>query len=385
MIPLVESPATDVIAQRLVERGLCDTRAIERARQIAVQSGQRLEAILIHLGLLTERGLAETYAELLDLPMTQAARYPLDAPLLSDCLPGRFLRQARSLPVAVDDNVVALATVDPLDAFTPAAVAAATGRRVALEIAVPIELEAALERLYPFQAETDNASIDAANAPLEDDAERLKDLASEVPVIRLVNQILTRAVETNASDVHFEPFEDRFRVRYRYDGVLHEAENPPYRLAAAITSRIKIMARLDIAERRLPQDGRIRLAVRGQEIDFRVSTAPSLHGETVVMRILDLNAVVSDYARLASSRAAASVSIRALCIGPRPATIASISPRITSTMIISSKVKPSWRRDFMAAAPSGGVARQARSTRRGMHRMATRWSPAASWGNRNLG
>jgi general secretion pathway protein E len=306
----MESPTTDAIAQRLVERGHCDSRAIERARQIAVQSGQRLEDILIHLGLLTERGPAETYAELLNLPMTQAARYPLDAPLLADCLPGRFLRQARSLPVAVDENVVALATVDPLDAFTPAAVAAATGRRVALEIAVPIKLEAALDSLYPLQAEPANASIDAANAPLEDDAERLKDLASEAPVIRMVNQILTRAVETNASDVHFEPFEDRFRVRYRYDGVLHEAENPPHRLAAAITSRIKIMARLDIAERRLPQDGRIRLAVRGQEIDFRVSTAPSLHGETVVMRILDRNAVVFDYARPQSSTPGCSSSTR---------------------------------------------------------------------------
>ena len=117
-------------------------------------------------------------------------------------------------------------------------------------------------------------------------------------MIRLVNQIITRAVETNASDIHVEPFEDRLRVRYRYDGVLHEADNPPIRLAAAITSRIKIMARLDIAERRLPQDGRIRLAVRGQEIDFRVSTVPSLHGETVVLRILDRAAVAFDYAKL---------------------------------------------------------------------------------------
>ena len=137
-----------------------------------------------------------------------------------------------------------------------------------------------------------------ARTPLEEDAERLKDLASEAPVIRLVNQIITRAVETNASDIHVEPFEDRLRVRYRYDGVLHEADNPPIRLAAAITSRIKIMARLDIAERRLPQDGRIRLAVRGQEIDFRVSTVPSLHGETVVLRILDRAAVAFDYAKL---------------------------------------------------------------------------------------
>jgi general secretion pathway protein E len=146
--------------------------------------------------------------------------------------------------------------------------------------------------------EGQDASESSADTPLENDTERSKDLASEAPVIRLVNQILTRAVETNASDVHFEPLEDRLRVRYRQDGVLYEADNTPTRLAAALISRIKIMARLDIAERRLPQDGRIRLAVRGQEIDFRVSTAPSLHGETVVLRILDRGAVAFDYAKL---------------------------------------------------------------------------------------
>ena len=139
----------------------------------------------------------------------------------------------------------------------------------------------------------------AADAePAEEDAERLKDLASEAPVIRLVNQLIARAVETHASDVHLEPFPDRLRIRYRYDGVLHEVEPPPARLQAAVISRIKIMARLDIAERRLPQDGRIKLTVRGHEIDFRVSSIPSLHGEKVVLRILDRTAVEFDYAKL---------------------------------------------------------------------------------------
>ncbi len=120
-------------------------------------------------------------------------------------------------------------------------------------------------------------------------------------MIRLVNNIIGRAVETQASDIHIEPFEDGLRIRYRYDGILHEAETPPGRLGAAITSRIKIMAKLDIAERRLPQDGRIKLAVRGQEVDFRVSTIPSLWGETVVLRVLDRSAVAFDYDRLGMS------------------------------------------------------------------------------------
>jgi general secretion pathway protein E len=293
----ITDPTIDALAQLLVANGHCEARSIERARRVAEQADHRLDHVLIQLGLVTERGLAETYAGLLNLPIAKPARYPADAPLLADCLPQRFLRQARSLPVSFDDDSVVLATADPLDPFTPAAVAAATSRRVTLEVAVPIELEAALDRLYP--ADDAAAGSDAsADVPLEADTERLKDLASEAPVIRLVNQILTRAVETNASDVHFEPFEDRLRIRYRYDGMLHEAENPPLRLAAAITSRIKIMARLDIAQRRLPQDGRIRLAVRGQEIDFRVSTTPSLYGETVVLRILDRTAVAFDYSKL---------------------------------------------------------------------------------------
>ncbi len=280
--------------------GQCDLRTIERGRLVADETGQRLDAVLIQLGLLTERGLADAYADLLQRPVATAGRYPADAPLFPDRLTPRFLRHARALPLAVENGTVALAVADPLDPFTPAAVAAAVGRPVAIEIALPIELDAALGRLYPDEdaaaggadGETD------AGAPLEDDAERLKDLASEAPVIRLVNQIISRAVETQASDIHIEPFENQLRVRYRYDGVLHEAEPPPSRLTAAITSRIKIMARLDIAERRLPQDGRIKLAVRGTEIDFRVSTIPSLYGETVVLRVLDRSAVAFDYARL---------------------------------------------------------------------------------------
>ena len=192
---------------------------------------------------------------------------------------------------------------DPFDTFTRNAVAAALSQPVTTAVAIPIEFEAAFERLYPEADDSQGTAISleevvASTSPFEEDAERLRDLASEAPVIRLVNQLITRAVETRASDIHIEPFEDRLRVRYRYDGVLHEAEHPPPRLHAAVISRIKIMARLDIAERRLPQDGRIKLSVRGQEIDFRVSTIPSLHGETVVLRILDRSAVEFDYAKL---------------------------------------------------------------------------------------
>ena len=310
MTDLAESPPSPVspgsaadpleaLCGVLLARGLIDDKTLERARRVAGETGQRLDAVLTQLGLVSERGLAEAFSVYLGLPMVTADRYP-DVPLLVERLKARFLRKAHALPIAIEPDRLILAMADPLDPFTRSAVAAATGRAVAVEIALPIELDAALNRLYPesgdgVAAEAPNGATDE---PLEEDAERLKDLASEAPVIRLVNQMIARAVETQASDIHIEPFEDRLRVRYRFDGVLHEAESPATRLTPAITSRIKIMARLDIAERRLPQDGRLKLAVRGQEVDFRVSTIPSLYGETVVLRVLDRTAVAFDYAKL---------------------------------------------------------------------------------------
>jgi len=286
----------------LVESGAIDRRTLERAGRVATETGGRLDHVLTQLGLVSERGLAEALAQLLGAPLVAIADYP-DTPLFLDRLKVKFLRKVRALPIAATNGRATLAMADPLDAFTRNAVAAALGHPVAVAVAIPIELEAAFDRLYAGSEEgsdgaalLDEVATDAE--PAEEDAERLKDLASEAPVIRLVNQLIARAVETHASDVHVEPFPDRLRVRYRYDGVLHEVEPPPPRLQAAVISRIKIMSRLDIAERRLPQDGRIKLTVRGHEIDFRVSTIPSLHGEKVVLRVLDRTAVEFDYEKL---------------------------------------------------------------------------------------
>ncbi|MGB8841658.1 MAG: type II secretion system ATPase GspE [Aliidongia sp.] len=297
----LEGDAVAALADLLIERGLVDAKTLDRARRVSTESGQRLDSVLIQLGLISERGLAESYAALLGHRVAGPDRYPEEA-VLPEQLKPKFLRKARAVPIRVDGVTVSVAVADPLDQFTIQAIAAATGRDVAIEIGVPIELDAALDRLYPESGIGAGDVVDdvtgESGEPLEEDAERLKDLASEAPVIRLVNQIIARAVETQASDIHIEPFEDRLRVRYRYDGVLHEAESPPGRMQAAITSRIKIMSRLDIAERRLPQDGRLKLAVRGQEVDFRVSTVPSLYGEKVVLRVLDRTAVEFDFAKL---------------------------------------------------------------------------------------
>ncbi len=290
------TPLLDALARLLIETGRCDRRGIERATRAAEQNHGRLDQILLQLGLVSEALMARSYAELLGVERVSPTLYPAD-PVLPDLLNARFLRDAHVVPLSADATTLQLAMRDPLDQFTPDAIQAATGREVVALVALPVELEAALERLYP-QESTASQEQEGEEAPLEEDAERLKDLASEAPVIRLVNQIIGRAVETRASDIHIEPFEDRLRIRYRHDGVLHEVETLSPQLIPAILSRIKIMARLDIAERRLPQDGRIKLAVRGHEIDFRVSTIPSLHGETLVLRILDRSSVRFDYTTL---------------------------------------------------------------------------------------
>jgi general secretion pathway protein E len=288
------------LGEMLVKQGQLDTPSIERGRRVAEESGGRLDTVLTQLGLVSERALAEATARLLELDLAGPADYP-ENPILPGKLKLKFLHKARAIPLALSHRTIVIAMADPLDRFAVSSIGIVAERDVEIRVAVPIDLEAAFDRLYGSEDATSDADLgdrSASAAVIEDDTERLKDLASEAPVIRLVNQLISHAVETHASDIHIDPFEDRLRVRYRFDGVLQEIEAPPRRLQAAVVSRIKIMAMLDIAERRLPQDGRIKLAVRGHDIDLRVSTLPSLHGESVVLRILDRSAVDLDFAKL---------------------------------------------------------------------------------------
>nr|WP_294916987.1 ATPase, T2SS/T4P/T4SS family [uncultured Neokomagataea sp.] len=296
-------PAGD-LGHWLVQSGVCDERVVERGKAVAAESGQGLAAVMLQLGLVTEADLASTYAALLGRSLITAEMLAqLEEPLCGEVLTSRFVRQARIIPFHDNGAVVHVVMADPQDDFTADAVSLAVGRDVCREAGKISDIDAALNRLYPEET-TDAADENTASQEdlAEDDTDRLKDLASEAPIIRLVNQIIFRAVENRASDIHIEPDENRLIVRYRYDGVLHEADSLSPRMTAALISRVKIMARLDIAERRLPQDGRIKLAVRGHEVDFRVSTVPGLHGEIVVLRVLDRTAVRFDYANLGLSQ-----------------------------------------------------------------------------------
>ncbi len=289
------------IGEILIERGKLDAAGLERALRLQQETHERLGALLVTLGLVAQRDIAEALSQQLGMPLVEAAGYP-ELPILEERVSARFLREARALPLAEDEHELSLAMADPTDSYTVSAFEMVTGRTVKPRVAVPTELEAALERLYGAGKsvlgqlvgdveQRDELAFDA-------DIQQLKDLASEAPVIRLVSLLITNALELRASDIHIEPFENRLIVRYRIDGVLHEVESPPRRLSAAVISRIKIMANLDIAERRLPQDGRIRLRVQGKDIDLRISTVPTMHGESVVMRILDKGGVALDFKRL---------------------------------------------------------------------------------------
>jgi general secretion pathway protein E len=286
------------LVEALIESGRLERRGLDRALRLRTGTGEDLISLLPRLGLVSERDLAEILAQQLGLPLLGARDYPA-APVLKDRIGARFLRDSRVVPLEADDDHLTLAMANPLDRFAINAVRLITGREVKPAVAVPAELDVAIDRLYGRDQVAPHLDDDSA-APEDDtmDADRLKDLASEMPVIRLVNQLIFGAIDQRASDIHIEPFEDRLRLRYRVDGVLREIESLPFRLRAAIVSRIKIMARLNIAERRLPQDGRITLSVRGVPVDLRVATTPTMHGESVVMRLLHRDSLRLDFAAL---------------------------------------------------------------------------------------
>jgi general secretion pathway protein E len=227
-------------------------------------------------------------------------------PFVLNGITTRFIRENKILPLEFKNNVLSVAMADPADRSTIDALRVATSADIKVFGIDADVLEEYSSRFYGKESQNINRLIEEIGDKSgleflkedEEDVGHLKDLASEAPIIKLVNMVIVRAVENRASDIHIEPFEDELKVRYRIDGILHDIESVPKRLQAAIISRIKLTAKLNIAERRLPQDGRIRLKVAEKEIDLRISTIPVLYGESVVMRILDKEGIVVDLDRL---------------------------------------------------------------------------------------
>ena len=281
------------------DAALVSSEAIMRAATVAAETHEPLQTILNRLGLISEQSVAAAIAAATGLPLLDSAALP-SAPLPGAAPAPAFLREVRALPIAIDHCRLLIAMADPFDDFAAHALGFIYGRPVERAVALPSDIEAGIDRCF-----VDRSGVGAAVTTIadEDDLERLRDLVSDAPVIRAVNRLIAEAVDAHASDIHVEPAEDRVVVRFRVDGVLIGQPSLPPSMRLALISRIKVMAGLNIAERRLPQDGRMRIAVRGNEIDLRVATAPSIHGETVVLRILDRASLALDFAVLGFSAA----------------------------------------------------------------------------------
>tara|TARA_R110002049_G_scaffold13509_2_gene58375 strand:+ start:12237 stop:14087 length:1851 start_codon:yes stop_codon:yes gene_type:complete len=260
-------------------------------------------SLLARMGLASDADIACVLSEVLELPLVSKAEFPsenISGELISD----RFLKEQQVIPLKISEQQITVAMSDPTDVETQNAISMACDRAVNVKVGVASDIVSSIDQIFGERtSQMDQILDDVTTEEISDEeVDHLKDLASEAPVIRLVNLIIQRAVEQHASDIHIEPFEGQLNVRYRIDGVLKEAESPAKQFAAAIISRIKIMAKLDIAERRLPQDGRIRTRMQGVEFDMRISTIPTMHGESVVIRLLNQDSVVLDFDSLGFSK-----------------------------------------------------------------------------------
>ena len=262
-----------------------------------------LLVILTRLGLVSDADIAFCLHEILEIPLIRKEQYPCEN-IVSTHISERFLKEQKILPLTIDNHSIKIVMSDPLDFESKDAIAIACDREVVVSIGIASEIENGIEQILGDKTSQMNQIL--SDVTLEDiseeEVDHLKDLASEAPVIRLVNLLIQKAIEDHASDIHIEPFEGLLKVRYRVDGVLKEVESPPKQFSAAVISRVKIMAKLDIAERRLPQDGRIRSRLQGKDFDMRISTIPTMHGESVVIRLLNQESVVLDFDALGFSK-----------------------------------------------------------------------------------
>jgi general secretion pathway protein E len=292
------------ITSFLIEKGLIQKEDLEKVVPPGEPLGDlSVEEHLINAGLLSREEFRSAVEDFFGVPFANRNDFPQE-PLLVNSLSIQFMKESKFILARLMDDELTVIMSNPFDFYTIDALRLATNYEIRVLAGRENEILEAIERIYGTGTTSmekiieDMEGIQEDRSEDEENIDHLRDMASEGPVIRLVNLIITRAIEMRASDIHFEPFEDQFRVRYRIDGVLHDVESPPNRLQAAIVSRVKIMAKLNIAERRLPQDGRIMLRVKGKEIDFRVSSIPTIYGESIVLRILNKSSIALDIEKL---------------------------------------------------------------------------------------
>ena len=290
----------DPLATWLVDKGKIKRSELYQMQEVSQSRSEALGIALVKFGILSESDLASALAELTGLPVVEVQSYAAVESAPGN-LPLRFLKSAFAVPLTWDDETLVLAMVEPRDLDTVHSISTTLNCKIEPRIGLYSHIQNCLDHLVELErgpvddASSDNDEDEFETDDLQDNVSHLRELASEAPTIQIVNRLLQEAISGGASDIHLEPGSEGLRVRYRVDGALRFAETLPLGSSAAINSRIKIMARLDIAEHRLPQDGRIQIKIAGRDINIRVSTVPILYGESVVIRILDKSRVVYDF------------------------------------------------------------------------------------------
>ncbi len=286
--------------QLLVEAGVATDDQMTSIHDEHLELGKEFRDVIVNSGLIGEEDLLHMVAdqigaeyielETIDIPATTAAK-----------MSGNSARMYGAIPFKEEGNVLSVAVKNPLDYRLADDLQYVTGIECRIAVAKPSEIDTMLKRLYPDDDEsldamlaelTEDDIVDVGNSGVSD--KELSDMASNAPIVKFVELVLNQAIKDKASDIHFEPFKDKFRIRYRIDGALYEMPPPPLHLALPVISRIKVLSGLNIAERRIPQDGRIELRIAGKPVDMRVSTLPTMYGESVVLRILDRSSVQLD-------------------------------------------------------------------------------------------
>src|SRR5882762_1606676 len=306
----IGQPVSRRLGDLLVAEGLINREQLQRALLAQTGTTEKLGSLRVRLNLVSEDQLVGFLARQYGIPSVTLSQLDIDPDVLK-LVPAQMARKYEIVPVERKANVLTLAMADPTNVFALDDVTFLTNLQVQPSVAPQGAIRKAIERNYDIQLSAigevihelegevgDVEVVDEDEAGTKLDVFELKESADEAPVVRLINMILVDAIRRGASDIHLEPYEKVFRIRFRVDGVLHEIMTPPKRLEPALISRVKIMANLDIAERRLPQDGRIKLRYNTHEIDFRVSTLPTIYGEKTVMRLLDKDSLQLDLSKL---------------------------------------------------------------------------------------
>src|SRR5437660_4303412 len=287
-IPEAPTPVkrTRALGEILVDDGFITQAQLDEARRESEQSGKSLGRTLIDMSLVGEAALVKALATQIGLPFMDLGDFQIDMTAAS-LVPHSLARRYTALPIAFEEETLIVAMSDPGNVFAVDDIRTLTGRDIRIVVATRTDIGEAIERVTRVDAEAGDLAATAAAEEQEDLDVALKESVDEAPIVKLVNLLITQAVNDRASDIHIEPQERDVRIRYRIDGVLHEVMRSPKSIQNGVLSRLKIMADIDIAERRVPQDGRVGLVVGGKAIDLRVATMPTVHGEKAVIRILD--------------------------------------------------------------------------------------------------